>query len=292
MRSPFIIVLPVAFAIMANAQQTAIDLRTQAKDVDFTGSNSTAPFKAGTVIPATCNIAQAFFQTNATPGLNLLLCTAVNSWTVLGGSGSGQGPAGPQGPQGLQGPAGPQGLAGAATLAGDVTGPATATVVGRIQGQAVSATAPTNGETLVWNATSNQWIPQTVAGGGSSGPNGLVVVCSTSPVNNTCVPVLNTAVALTIPVAQSGAATYCPSTNGTTAYTCSLSAVAPLRSYKPGTILTLYVDTTCSSSCTLNVDGLGTVSIKRNDGLTDPGGTLIAKQPLLVFYNGTLFQMM
>jgi hypothetical protein len=37
----------------------------------------------------------------------------------------------------------------------------------KLQGNNVSATAPTNGQSLVWNNTSSQWEPQTVSGGSS-----------------------------------------------------------------------------------------------------------------------------
>ena len=58
--------------------------------VDFTGSASTAPMKAGTSLPGTCTVGQAFFKTDAAPGQNIYLCTAANTWTqVQGGGGSG-----------------------------------------------------------------------------------------------------------------------------------------------------------------------------------------------------------
>ena len=70
----------------ADGQITQLDLRTQSRDVDFSGASTTKPFKAGTVLPATCAVGEAFFQTNATAGMNLYGCTAVNSWTLLSGS--------------------------------------------------------------------------------------------------------------------------------------------------------------------------------------------------------------
>lgn len=52
----------------------------------------------------------------------------------------------------------------AITLVGDVTGPANATKVEKIQGTAVSPTIPTtNGQTLVYNSVTNEWIPGTPA---------------------------------------------------------------------------------------------------------------------------------
>lgn len=44
-------------------------------------------------------------------------------------------------------------------IAGDVTGTLAAATVAKIQGRNVANTAPTNGQTLVYNTTSNQWEP-------------------------------------------------------------------------------------------------------------------------------------
>src|ERR1700740_1359823 len=82
--------------------QTLVDLRTQSKSIDFTGANTTKPFKSGTTLPATCTVGEAFFKTNAPAGSNLYACTSQNSWTLQ---------------------------SGATTLSGDVSGPANATVV-------------------------------------------------------------------------------------------------------------------------------------------------------------------
>lgn len=97
---------------------------------------------------------------------------------------------------------------------------------------------------------------------------------------------------LSIAADQSGAAIYCHSTNGTSGFGCSFSSAAALTAYTSGMWVTLYVDTTCSSSCTLNIDGVGAVNIKKADGSTDPGGVLIANRPYLVFYNGTTMAML
>jgi hypothetical protein len=71
------------------AAQTTVDLRTQSKNVDFSGAVSTKPTKTGTVLPPTCAVGEIFFQLNAAPGQNLYLCASLNTWTVLNGAGSG-----------------------------------------------------------------------------------------------------------------------------------------------------------------------------------------------------------
>ena len=70
--------------------QTKVDLRTQAKSVDFSSATSTKPIQTGTAVPGTCAVGEMFFKTNATPGANIYLCTATNTWTgATGGGGSG-----------------------------------------------------------------------------------------------------------------------------------------------------------------------------------------------------------
>lgn len=81
-------VLGVAVA----SAQTAVDLRTQTKNVDFSTAISTKPFQTGTTIPATCAPGQMFFLSTAAAGSNLYGCTASNIWTLeSGGSGGGGG---------------------------------------------------------------------------------------------------------------------------------------------------------------------------------------------------------
>jgi hypothetical protein len=76
------------------AAQTQIDLRTQTRNVDFTGAVSTRPLKTGSALPATCQVGDMFFKTDASAGSNLYGCTATNTWSGQAGSsqaGSSQG---------------------------------------------------------------------------------------------------------------------------------------------------------------------------------------------------------
>ena len=66
--------------------QTAIDVKTQTRNIDFSGAISTRPFKTGTTLPATCTTGESFFKSNAPAGQNLYGCTATNTWTGLSGS--------------------------------------------------------------------------------------------------------------------------------------------------------------------------------------------------------------
>lgn len=57
---------------------------------DATAADSTAPCKDGTSTPATCSVGECFFDTDATAGGNLYLCTSTDTWTLSsGGGGSG-----------------------------------------------------------------------------------------------------------------------------------------------------------------------------------------------------------
>lgn len=66
--------------------QTQLDLRTQAKQVDFSAASRTKPFKTGITLPVTCSTGEAFFKTDAPAGQNLYGCTATNTWTLQSGA--------------------------------------------------------------------------------------------------------------------------------------------------------------------------------------------------------------
>lgn len=68
------------------------------KDCGLTSASSGAlsvpgPFTPpnSTTLPGTCTIAQIYFDTDATAGLNMYGCTATNTWTLLGDGGGGGG---------------------------------------------------------------------------------------------------------------------------------------------------------------------------------------------------------
>ncbi len=58
-------------------------------------------------------------------------------------------------------------LTGTVTMGGDVTGTNAASSVAKLQGNAVSATAPTAGQVLTWDAVTSSWKPITPAAGGT-----------------------------------------------------------------------------------------------------------------------------
>lgn len=166
----------------------------------------------------------------------------------------------------------------------------------------------TNGQCLGVNSSLLAWIACGSGGNTAWQANGSLVVTSgtfnavpgfgmSAPLTNvggvaTFTPAVNTAVILSNANAEAGKTIYCASTTGTgSAATCSLSAAAALTVYTVGQPFLLNVDTTCATSCTLNIDSVGLKSIKKKDGTTDPGGVLVAGQAQFVWYDGTVFRL-
>jgi len=69
--------------------QTMIDARTQTRNIDFSGANSTRPVQTGSVLPASCSVGQLFFKTSAPVGANMYGCAAPNTWSLQSSSGNG-----------------------------------------------------------------------------------------------------------------------------------------------------------------------------------------------------------
>ena len=163
--------LLVAAACSQVLAQTQIDLRTQAKSVDFSQAGSTKPSKTGTMVPSSCSVGEMFLKTDAEPGANLYVCTALNVWTVQGGSL----PYYEEGAYGkilMNDESGPRWQ----SLDGDVTGEPAALTVNKLQGRAISAAAPVAGHLLSWSGT--QWTPQAPALGSVFGRTGTVTAQS------------------------------------------------------------------------------------------------------------------
>ena len=78
-------------AAIAATGQTQVDLRTQSRNVDFSGASLTKPTRTGNTLPSACQVGELFFKLNAAAGQNLYACTSLNVWTVIVGSGGGGG---------------------------------------------------------------------------------------------------------------------------------------------------------------------------------------------------------
>jgi len=122
--------------------------------------------------------------------------------------------------------------------------------------------------------------------------NGISQACADNHGANRvdCAPSFNSAVIATHDTVHANE-NYCASSDSSTAYTCRLH-YKTLTSYAAGMTFLLVVNTLCASSCSLNIDNNGVVSIKMIDGTTDPRGTLVPGQPQWIFYDGHVFRLM
>jgi hypothetical protein len=71
----------------------AVTMAKIAADIDFSSKTTTKPHKTGTSAPASCVVGETFFDTDATAGQNIYVCTATNTWTLQGDGGGGIGSA-------------------------------------------------------------------------------------------------------------------------------------------------------------------------------------------------------
>lgn len=155
-------VLLWAVVVVAGECQTLVDLRTQSKNVDFSGAGSTKPMQTGSILPAACSIGQFFFLTTAQAGSNVYACNPANTWAV---EGNGLSVTANSANEVLSSNGSAiQWLA----IGGDVSGAPAALTVNRLQGRGVSGAAPTSGQVLQWNGTANQWQPAAAETGNSS----------------------------------------------------------------------------------------------------------------------------
>lgn len=96
----------------------------------------------------------------------------------------------------------------------------------------------------------------------------------------------------TVSSAQSGALHYCVSSGGTgIAYTCTVSE--PLSSYTPGMVVHWRADVASSGGAmTLKIGSLAPVSIKSQDGVSNPDATqILAGQLYLLWFDGSVFRL-
>jgi hypothetical protein len=85
-RTVYRLSLLLHFCLCAGVAQTAIDLRSQTKNVDYSQALYTKPVKVGTALPATCSPGEMFFQISGPLGQNLFGCVAQDVWVLQGNS--------------------------------------------------------------------------------------------------------------------------------------------------------------------------------------------------------------
>lgn len=66
--------------------QTQVDLKSQSRNVDFSGIANVRPVTVGSVLPATCAAGALFFKSDAPAGENLYGCVGGNTWSLQGGA--------------------------------------------------------------------------------------------------------------------------------------------------------------------------------------------------------------
>jgi hypothetical protein len=85
---------------------------------------------------------------------------------------------------------------------------------------------------------------------------------------------------------QSGIPRYAADAGGDDTYTPTLTP--PLTAYTKGMSLVFIATTGSTGASTINIDTLGAVALKEEDGTTD--ATISANRPYLIVYDGTLFR--
>ena len=250
--------LLAAFVVFTAAAQTQIDLRTQAKSVDFTAATATKPVKTGTALPGSCTVGEMFFKMDAPAGANLYACTAANTWSVQGGISS-------------------------QNCSYDST--AGTLKCSDSNGDVFAAVKTSSGPTL------NQWVdyispagvahtsqPTAAAVGAlaDSGANGVPYrsgVGTASPAN----------------ADQLSAVFSCQDTGAINAYACNLAP--PISAYRQGTTYWFQANTANTGSVTINFNGLDAKQVlKKGSQQLDPGDIKVG-QWVMVTYGGLAMQM-
>lgn len=78
--------IPILLALVL--AQAKIDLPTQAKNPNFGAMAHTTPQGVGASLPGTCAVGETYFNSAASAGQNLFLCSGTNSWSQLVAGGS------------------------------------------------------------------------------------------------------------------------------------------------------------------------------------------------------------
>lgn len=157
--------------------QTAVDLRTQSKSVDWRNAVRTFPVRMGTDISPQCVTGEIFLRLGGESGRALYYCDSEGQWQVAGMPANGV-----TGQVLCHDGNAPYWC----SLGGDTTGPASDSRVVRLQGRAVNETPPDDGSVLGWDETLQSWTPQ-AAGHWQAGP-GIGIVDSVLTVDDAVVP--------------------------------------------------------------------------------------------------------
>jgi hypothetical protein len=88
MKRFLLIFLLFALAVLLLAEHTNGDISLSGL-FNAGSASATIPAKVGTTAPVTCTVGEQFFDSDATAGSNLMLCTATDTWTAVTSGGGG-----------------------------------------------------------------------------------------------------------------------------------------------------------------------------------------------------------
>ena len=240
------------------AAQTQIDLRTQAKNIDFSAANSTRPIKTGTVLPATCVAGDMFFKTDAQAGENLYGCTAANTWSIQGG-----------------------------IPTGNCQYNATSQIL-------TCTDSNNNLYTVVETAASgalNQWVDYIASTGipHTSQPTAAAVGAVADPGSNG-IPYRNgPGTAAPANAGQMSGPFFCQDAGAGGGYACSLNP--PIPAYQTGATYWFKAGAANTGAATINFNALGPKSIVKQYNQALAANDVLAGQWVIVTYDGTNMEM-
>jgi hypothetical protein len=250
-------ILVMIFLSLSAAAQTQIDLRTQTKNVDFTAAVSTKPLKTGTVLPATCQVGDMFFNTAATPGANLYGCTAVDNWSIQGGS--------------------------SASCAYN-------TVDGTLECRNAQGVVYAAVQTAT-SGTANQWVDYISPTGvpHTSQPTAAAVGAVADPGSNSVPYRSGQGVTAPATADQMSGPFSCQDTGWSDAYACGLTP--PITAYNTGTTYWFKANSANTGAATINFNSLGPERIVKPSGQDLAAGDITSGQWVMLTYNGATMQM-
>jgi hypothetical protein len=249
----------MVLAGMTAMAQTQIDLRSQARGVDFSGASSTKPMKAGTTLPLNCAPGEMFFKIDAGAGANLYGCTAANTWSVEGGISS----------QNCW-----YDSADSTLKCRDAAGNTYAAV------KTASSGSP------------NQWVDYIGPSGipHTSQPTPAGVGALADPGSNGIPYRSGLGISAPATADQLSGGFYCqdPGTS-VNAYACNLSPA--IAAYRAGTTYWFKAGTTNTGPASVNFNGLGAKAIKKSSSQDLSAGDIQTGQWVLITYDGGNMQM-
>ncbi len=252
------LILGMALMALIATAQTQLDLRSQAKKVDFTEAVSTKPLKTGAALPEHCSVGEMFFKSNAPSGSNIYACAAIDTWEAQGGLSS----------QNCW-----YDSADTTLKCRDANGKTWAAVQTSTQG------------------TANQWVDYITPAGAphTSQPTAAAVGAVADPGANG-IPYRSAAgVAAPANADQLSRPFSCQDAGAANTYACSLTPA--ITAYTSGSSYWFKANSANTGAATLNLNQLGAKPILKQATQQLGGGDILPGQWVLVTYDGIAMQM-